>query len=100
MKTHILAGIVIAGALATSAAQAAMQSSTESIEALYSGLSAAEVQQIHRTSEQRMMRHKATCNWHQGAEVVVDQLHASYPGSEDNFGEKDYLAAANTNFMC
>lgn len=100
MKTHILAGIVIAGALATSAAQAAMSPSTESAEALYSGLSAAEIQQIHKASEQRMDAHKATCNWHQGAEVVADQLYAPYPGNDSNFGEKDYLAAANTNFMC
>ena len=98
MRTHILAGLIIVGALATSAAQAAISPVDET----YSGMSAAAIQKDQRANPaaERYSAGKATCNWHQGAEVVVDQLHAAYPGTEGNFGEKDYLAAANTNFTC
>jgi len=100
MKTHILTGLIFAGILATSAVQAAMPSSIGSVEAHYSGLSETKVQQIHKASEQQMAAHKSTCAWHGSESNVVDQLHSPYPGSESNFGEKDYLAAANFNFEC
>jgi hypothetical protein len=99
MKTHILTGLVIAGVLATSAVQAA-SSSNESVEALYSGLSAGQVQQIHKASEMQAVARKSTCAWHEAKSMVIDQLYAAYPGSEKNFGEKDYLAASNQNFVC
>jgi len=99
-KTRILAGIIISGILATSAAQASTSLSTESVEALYSGLSTAKVQQIYKTSEMQAVTHKSTCAWHEAKGKVVDQLYAPYPGSGDSFGEKAYLAAENQNFVC
>lgn len=99
MKTHILSGLLVAGVLVTSAVQAATPSSFD-CEALYSGLSASEVQQIHKASEQQMTARKSTCTWHEAESNVVEQLHAAYPGSEANFGEKDYLASVNQNFVC
>lgn len=102
MKTHILSGLIIAGVLATSAVQAAALS-VESVGEIYSGMNAAAIQKDQRANpaaERYSMPGKATCNWHEAESKVVDQLHAAYPGSEDNFGEKAYLAAANQNFVC
>lgn len=101
MKTHILAGLIIAGVLATSAVQAATPA-FESVEALYSGLSTGEVEKIHRASEQRMAAHKSTCTWHEAGEEVVNPAIAAYLGNDKGLflGEKDYLAASNQNFMC
>ena len=98
MKTHILSGLIIAGVLATSVVQAATSPTTEEI---YSGMSAAAIQKDQRANpaaERYSIPGKPTCAWHEAE--VVDQLHASYPGSESNFGEKDYLAAENFNFVC
>ena len=100
MKTQILAGLIIAGVLATSVAQASTSLSTESVEALYSGLNTAKLQQIHKTSEMQAVTHKSTCAWHEAKSKAVDQLYAAYPGSDANFGEKDYLAPANQQFVC
>lgn len=98
MKTHILAGIIISGVLATSAAQAA--GTYPSIEEIYTGMGVTEIQQAKQVAAQQATAYKATCNWHEAENKVVDQLHAAYPGSEDHFGEKAYLAAANQNFVC
>lgn len=102
MKTHILAGIIMAGALAASVAQAATPLSTESVEALYSGLNTTEVQQIHRMSELQAMGHKSTCAWHEAESEATDPVIAAYLDKEEAkfLGEKDYLAAANFNFEC
>lgn len=91
MKTRILAGIILSGALATSAA------ASPSVEAIYSGLSIAAVQQAHQAAEQQAAAHKATCNWHE-ARNDVDSLYAAYPG--DEYVEKAYLAPANQRFVC
>lgn len=101
MKTYTLAGLVIAGVLATSAVQAA-SSSNESVEALYSGLSAGQVQQIHKASEIKAAAHKSTCVWHEAEEDVVNPAIAAYLGNDRGLflGEKDYLAASNQNFVC
>lgn len=98
MKTRILTGLIVAGVLATSAVQAATPSSFD-CEALYSGLSTGEVQKIHMTAE-KGMAHKSTCTWREAENKVIDPLFAAYPGTEANFGEKDYLAASNQNFVC
>jgi len=98
MKTNIFSGIIIAGVLAASVAQAATLSTVDEI---YSGMSAAAIQQDQRASpaaERYSIPGKPTCAWHEAE--VVDQLHAAYPGNESNFGEKDYLAAENFNFVC
>ncbi|WP_435627838.1 hypothetical protein [Candidatus Ferrigenium straubiae] len=97
MKTHILAGLILTGVLATTAVQAATP-----VDEIYSGMSAAAIQkdqQANLAAERHSVR---TCAWREaeGNAVVVDQLHAAYPGSEANFGEKDYLASANQNFVC
>lgn len=100
MKTRILAGLIIAGALATSAAQAA---TSHSVEEIYSGMSATAIQndqRVNPAAERHSAAGKTTCNWHQVAESAVDQLHAPYPGTEANFGEKAYLATENQNFAC
>lgn len=102
MKTHILSGLIIAGVLATSAVQAAALS-VESVGEIYSGMSAAAIQKGQRANpaaERHSMPGKATCAWHEAESKVADQLHAAYPGSEAHFGEKDYLGAANQNFVC
>lgn len=98
MKRHIFAGLIIASAFAaTSVAQAAIFSP---VDELYSGMSAAAIQQDQRANPAaaRYSSGKATCDW-QEAEVV-DQVYAPYPGSEHNFGGKDYLAEANFRFSC
>jgi len=97
-KTRILAGFIISGILVISAVQAAGTYPT--IEEFYSGLGATEAQQAKQTAAQQPTTSKAACKWHQEAEKVVDQLHAPYPGSGDNLGEKAYLAAENQNFVC
>ena len=102
MKTHILSGLIIAGVLATSAVQAATLS-VESVGEIYSGMSATAIQKDQRVNpaaERHSMAGKATCAWHKVESKAVDQLYAAYPGSDANFGEKDYLAAANQNFIC
>jgi len=96
MKTRILAGIIISGVLATSAAQAAGTYPT--IEEFYSGLGTAEVQQAKQAAAQQSTTRKATCNWHEADEIGTDQLYAAYPG--DEYVEKAYLAPANQNFVC
>lgn len=99
MKTRILTGLIIAGVLATSAAQA----SISPVDEMYSGMSAAAIQKDQRANpaaERHAMKGKETCAWREGENKVVDQLHAAYPGGESNFGEKDYLATANFNFTC
>ncbi len=99
MKIHSLAGLIIAGALATTAAQAAITP----VDELYSGMSAAAIQKDQRANP-AASRHsdkatgKATCVWQEAN--VVDQLNAPYPGNERNAGEKDYLAAANFELAC
>lgn len=98
MKKHILAGLIIAGALATPVAQAAISQADE----LYSGMSAAAIQNDQRAnpaaSRHAVSRGKATCDWHEAR--VVDQLYAPYPGNESSFNEKDYLASTNFSFTC
>ena len=103
MKTHILAGIIISGVLATSAAAAAPTAISPLADEIYSGMSAVAIQKdqlANPASERHSTVGGAACNWYEAESKVVDQLHAAYPGSEDHFGEKDYLAAANQNFMC
>lgn len=97
MKRHTFAGLIIAGAFATSVAQAAIFSP---VDELYSGLSAAQIQQDQRANPaaSRHSAGKTTCEWHQAE--VVDLLYAPYPGSEHSFGTKDYLADANLSFTC
>lgn len=97
MKTHILTGLIVAGVLATTAVQAA---TSPTVEEIYSGMNAAAIQKEQQANPAAERHSMPTCAWHQEAEKVVDQLHAPYPGSEEHFGEKDYLAAANTNFVC
>ena len=98
MKTRILAGIIFSGILATSVAQAGTY---PSIEEFYSGMTAAEAQQAKQAAAQESTTSKATCNWHEAkSEAEADQLHAAYPGSESDFGEKDYLASSNQDFVC
>jgi hypothetical protein len=98
MKKHILAGIIIAGALATPVAQAAITQ----VDELYSGMSAAAIQKDQRAnpaaSRHSVAAGKATCVWHEAK--AADQLYAPYPGNEGTFGEKDYLAAANFEHSC
>jgi hypothetical protein len=99
MKTQILAGLIFTGVLATSVAQAAIFSP---VDETYSGLSTAEIQMDQRANP-AASRHavkKETCAWLEPEGKVVDQLHAAYPGSEKNFGEKDYLATSNQDFVC
>lgn len=102
MKTHTLTGLIIAGALAASVAQAA--TSPLMVEEIYLGMSAAAIQkdqQANPAAEWHSTAGKSTCIWHhEAASNVVDQLHSPYPGSESNFGEKDHLAATNFNFVC
>lgn len=102
MKTHILAGIIISGVLVTSVAQAA--GTYPSVGEIYSGMSAAAIQKDQRANpaaERHSTAYKLTCAWHEAKDrAEADQLHAAYPGSENNFGEKDYLAASNQNFVC
>lgn len=103
MKTHILAGIIISGVLATSAASAAPTAISPLADEIYSGMNAAAIQKdqlANPAAERHSTAGGATCNWYEAKSKVVDQLHAAYPGSEDHFGEKDYLAAANQNFVC
>jgi len=98
MKNHILSGLIIAGVLATSVVQAA---TSPTVEEIYSGMSAAAIQKDQRANpaaERYSTTGKPTCTWHEAE--AVDQLHAPYPGSESNFGEKDYLAAENFNLVC
>lgn len=100
MKTKILAGLIIAGVLATSAAQAAIFSQSDEI---YSGMNAATIQNDQRANpaaSRHAAKGKETCAWREDESETVDQLHAAYPGSESNFGEKDYLAETNFNFKC
>lgn len=100
MKTRILAGLILTGVLATSAAQAAIFSQTDEI---YSGMNAAAIQNDQRANpaaSRHAEKGKETCAWREEENKAVDQLYAAYPGSESNFGEKDYLAAANFNFTC
>lgn len=92
MKTRILAGIIISGVWAISAAQAA-----PSTEEIYSGLGTAAIQRVHQAAEQQAAERKSTCEWHE-TRNEVDQLYAAYPG--DEYVEKDYLAASNMNFVC
>ncbi|HYR05641.1 MAG TPA: hypothetical protein VEP71_03075, partial [Gallionella sp.] len=78
MKTNILAGIVIAGALVTSVAQAA---TSRFVEEMYSGMSAAEIQKDQRANpaaERHSTAGKSVCTWHKGKNEV-DQLYAAYP---------------------
>lgn len=99
MKTRILTGLIVAGVLATSAVQAATPSPFD-CEALYSGLSAGEVQKIHMAAEQGMA-HKSTCSWHEVETEASNPAITVYLGMENNsFGEKDYLASINQNFVC
>lgn len=93
MKTSTLAGFAIAGFLATSAAFA---ETLPMVEELYSGLSATEIQQIHKMSEQQPAR-KDTCKWRE-TEAEEDLLYAEYPG--DNYTEKDYLSPLNQSVVC
>lgn len=94
MKTNILTGIFISGALATFAAQAA---TSPSVEELYSGSSLATIQQVHQAAEQQVTARKATCNWRE-AKDEADLLYAAYPG--DEYVEKAYLSPANQRFVC
>jgi Ni/Co efflux regulator RcnB len=97
MKTHLLAGIIISGALATSVAQAA---TSLSVNELYSGMSAAAIQkdqQANPAAERHSTTGKSTCSWHE-AMNKADSLYAAYPG--DEYVEKAYLAPANQSFVC
>ena len=97
MKTRILAGIIVSGALATSVAQAA---TSPSVEETYSGMSAAAIQkdqQANPAAERHSTAGKATCSWHEGM-YEVNPLHAAYPG--DEYAEKAYLSPANQSFVC
>lgn len=95
MKTRILAGLVIFGALATSVAQAA---TSPSVEELYSGMSATAIQKDQRANP-AAERHsgKSPCSWQEGKNAV-DQLYAAYPG--DEYVEKAYLSPDNQRFVC
>lgn len=95
MKTNILAGIIIAGALTTSAVQAA-----PSVEEIYSGMSAAAVpkdQQANPAAGRYSTAGKSTCGWHE-AKHEASALYAAYPG--DEYVEKAYFTPANQNFVC
>jgi hypothetical protein len=95
MKTRTLAGIIIAGVLAASAAQAA-----PSVEEIYSGMSAAAIQkdqQANPAAERYSTAGKSTCAWHE-AKHEAGTLYAAYPG--DEYVEKAYLTPANQNFVC
>ena len=96
MKTRILAGILISGVLATSAAQATISQTDE----IYSGMSAAAIQKDQQANPAAARHSVRTCAWHEAENNVVDSLYAAYPGSEANFGEKDYFASANQDFVC
>lgn len=99
MKTQILTGLIIAGVLATSAAQA----SISQVDEIYSGMNAAAIQNDQRANpaaSRHAEKGKETCAWRTEESKAVSQLYAAYPGSESNFGEKDYLATANFKFMC
>jgi hypothetical protein len=98
MKTHILAGIIISGVLATSAAQAA--GTYFSVQEIYSGMSAAAIQKDQRANpaaERHSMAGKSTCSWHEGKNGA-DLLYAAYPG--DEYVEKAYLSPANQSLVC
>ena len=102
MKTAtILTSFVITGFLATSAAHAATQRSAEE---LYSGLSAAAIQQVHQAADKQAIAHKSTCKWHEAkAEAEgkdLDPLYAAYPGEGYHEHEKDYLSPANMTIAC
>ena len=100
MKIHNLVGIIITGVLVTSAVQAATLPTTEEI---YSGMSATEIQknQLANPAAERVSTAvKTTCALPQAESETVDQLHAAYPGSEEKFGEKDYLATSNQDLVC
>lgn len=97
MKIRILAGIIISGALATATAQAATYPSVEEI---YSGMSAAAIQQDQRANpaaERHSTAGKPTCAWHEGKNEV-GQLYAAYLG--DEYLEKAYLSPADQNLVC
>lgn len=96
MKTRILAGLLF-GALATSVAQAA---TSPLVEEIYSGMSAAAIQQDQRANPaaERHSTGKATCVWNEAGSSAVDSLYAAYPG--DEYVEKAYLAPANQSFVC
>ncbi len=99
MKTRILAGLIFTGVLATSAAQA----SISQVDEIYSGMSAVEIQMDQRANpaaSRHAEKGKETCAWREEETKAIDQLYAAYPGSESNFGEKDYLAAENFKFVC
>lgn len=97
MKTRILAGLIIAGVLATSAVQAATSPSAEEI---YSGMSAAAIQKDQQANPaaERYSTGKATCAWREAESVVADSLYAAYPS--DEYVEKAYLSPANQHFVC
>lgn len=100
MKTKFLAGLIITGVLATSAAQASIFSQVDEI---YSGMNAAAIQKDQRASpaaSRHAEKGKETCSWREEESKVIDPLYTAYPGSESNLGEKDYLANANFKFMC
>lgn len=94
MKTHILAGLIITGALAVPVAQAAP------LDEIYSGMSAAAIQKDQQANPaaERHSTGKATCVWHEAESSAVDSLYAAYPG--DEYVEKAYLAPTNQSFVC
>lgn len=97
MKIHTLTGLIIAGVLATTAAQAATSSPVDEI---YSGMSAAAIQkdqQANPAAERYSTAGKSTCAWHE-AKHEAGALYAAYPG--DEYVEKAYLTPANQNFVC
>ena len=97
MKTRILSGMVLCGALAASVAEAATSTPVEEI---YSGMSAAAIQKDQRANPaaERHSTGKTTCAWHEAEGVVADPLYAAYPS--DEYTEKAYLSPANQSFVC
>ncbi len=96
MKTYILSGLIIAGVLASTAAQATISPTDE----IYSGMSATAIQKDQQANPaaERHSTGKATCVWHEAESSAVDSLYAAYPG--DEYVEKAYLAPTNQSFVC
>lgn len=93
MKTHILAGLIITGALAVSVAQAS------TLDEIYSGMSAAAIQKDQQANPaaERHSTAKTTCTWREGKDDS-NPLFAAYPG--DEYAEKAYLNPVNQRFVC
>lgn len=86
MKKHILAGLITSTLLATSIAQASVNTQSEDFHSGLGIAAAKQVQQIvaQQTAAQPAAAYNATCSWHE---------------KEDSL-PSDYFASADPIFVC